>query len=214
MTDDNETSAGAANATEAAAQDAAPAAPADPDPLMALAAENAELKEQLLRAIAETDNSRKRLARELQETRQYAVAGFARDMLTATDNLTRALNALPQEERRAAEGTLKALIDGVELTEREMQRLLLRHGIERIEAKGERFDPHRHQAMFEVEDAEAADNTVVEVIQDGFQIGERVLRPAFVGVARRPRKAEGDALQQSPADEPEPGAESAIDKTV
>lgn len=168
-----------------------PVAEAEADPVAALEAENAALKDQALRAIAEMDNLRKRQAREVSETRQYAIAGFARDMLTATDNLARALSALSAEERSAAEGTLKTLIEGVELTEREMQRLLQKHGIEKIAAKGEKFDPHMHQAMFELDAGDGvADGTVVEVVQDGYAIGERVLRPAFVGVARRKKDAD------------------------
>jgi molecular chaperone GrpE len=179
-----------------------PETEAPADPVAALSAENAALKDQALRAIAEMDNLRKRQAREVAETRQYAIAGFARDMLTATDNLARALSALSEEERTAAEGTLKTLIDGVELTEREMQRLLQKHGIEKIAAKGEKFDPHMHQAMFELEAGDGvADGTVVEVVQDGYAIGERVLRPAFVGVARRRKGAD-------------PAPAEGVDKTV
>jgi molecular chaperone GrpE len=150
----------------------------------ALAAENAELKDRLLRLAAEMENLRKRMAREIEDTRSYAIAKFARDMLTATDSLSRALLVLPAETRDTAEGPLKSLIEGIDLTEREMQRLLAVHGVKPIEAEGQKFDPHRHQAMFEVPDPSRPEGTVVQVVQTGYAIGDRVLRPAMVGVAK------------------------------
>jgi molecular chaperone GrpE len=149
-----------------------------------LMAENAELKDRLLRTAAEVENVRKRGEREIADTRTYAIAGFARDMLAATDSLSRALAVVPAEVREHAEGTLKSLIEGIELTEREMQRLLAKHGVTPIEAQGLRFDPHKHQAMFEVPDPSQPEGTVVQVVQAGYAIGERVLRPALVGVAK------------------------------
>jgi molecular chaperone GrpE len=181
----------AANGNEAAA--AAAAETADPREaelkagraaLEALMAENAEMKDRMLRTVAEMENLRKRTEREVADTRTYAIAGFARDMLAATDSLERALSTVPAEVRANAEGTLKSLIDGIELTEREMQRLLAKHGVTPIEAKGQKFDPHKHQAMFEVPDPNAVEGTVVQVVQAGYAIGERVLRPAMVGVAK------------------------------
>ena len=154
------------------------------DPLAALTTENAELKDRLLRLAAEMDNLRKRMAREIEDTRTYAITKFARDMLTATDSLSRALLVLPAESRDTAEGPLKSLIDGIDLTEREMQRLLAVHGVKPIEAEGQKFDPHRHQAMFEVPDPTRPEGTVVQVVQAGYAIGDRVLRPAMVGVAK------------------------------
>jgi molecular chaperone GrpE len=150
----------------------------------ALVAENAELKDRLLRLAAEMENLRKRLAREVEDTRSYAITKFARDMLTATDSLNRAMMVLPPEAREHADGPLKSLIDGIELTEREMQRLLAVHGVRPIEAEGQKFDPHKHQAMFEVPDPTRPEGTVVQVVQAGFAIGDRVLRPAMVGVAK------------------------------
>ena len=150
----------------------------------ALAAENAELKDRVLRLAAEMDNLRKRMEREIADTRAYAITKFARDMLSATDSLSRALQMLPAEARATADGPLKALIEGIELTEREMQRLLGTHGVTPIEAEGQKFDPHRHQAMFEVPDPSRPEGTVVQVVQTGYAIGERVLRPAMVGVAK------------------------------
>jgi molecular chaperone GrpE len=143
------------------------------DPVEALAKENADLKDRLLRLAAEMEN-----------TRAYAITKFARDMLTATDSLSRALIVLPAETRDTADGPLKSLIDGIELTEREMQRLLAVHGVKPIEAEGQKFDPHKHQAMFEVPDPTRPEGTVVQVVQTGYAIGDRVLRPAMVGVAK------------------------------
>jgi molecular chaperone GrpE len=174
--------AAAENAAPAAEQSEAPASPADEAADLAL--RNAELNDKLLRLAAEMENTRKRFERELSDTRTYAIAGFARDMLTATDSLSRALMMLPAEARETADGSLKSLIDGIELTEREMQRLLAKHGVKPIEAEGEKFDPHKHQAMFEVPDPSRPEGTVVQVVQAGFSIGERVLRPAMVGVAK------------------------------
>ena len=164
------------------------------DPVAALTTENAELKDRLLRLAAEMENLRKRMAREIEDTRTYAITKFARDMLTATDSLSRALLVLPPVSRDTAEGPLKSLIDGIDLTEREMQRLLAVHGVKPIEAEGQKFDPHRHQAMFEVPDPTRPEGTVVQVVQAGYAIGDRVLRPAMVGVAKGgPSFAPGEA---------------------
>ena len=152
--------------------------------LDALVAENAEMKDRMLRTVAEMENLRKRTEREVADTRTYAIASFARDMLAATDAVSRALVTVPAEVRAGAEGTLKSLIDGIELTEREMQRLLAKHGVTPIEAQGQKFDPHKHQAMFEVPDPSVPEGTVVQVVQSGYAIGDRVLRPAMVGIAK------------------------------
>src|SRR5690606_4376468 len=122
------------------------------DPVEALRAENAELKDRVLRTIAEMENLRKRTERDVADTRAYAITGFARDMLSATDALARALVMLPPEARESDDPTVKSLIEGIEMTEREMQRLLAKHGVTPIEADGQKFDPHKHQAMFEVPD--------------------------------------------------------------
>ncbi len=172
-----------------------------------LAQKNAELNDKLLRMAAEMDNTRKRFERELVDTRTYAIAGFARDMLTATDSLSRALMTLPAEARETADTSLKSLIDGIELTEREMQRLLAKHGVKPIEAEGEKFDPHKHQAMFEVPDPNTPEGTVVQVVQAGFSIGDRVLRPAMVGVAKGgPKAGHKDGAEHPP--------DGGIDKSV
>jgi len=152
--------------------------------LDALVAENAEMKDRMLRTVAEMENLRKRTEREVADTRTYAIASFARDMLAATDAVSRALVTVPAEVRSSAEGTVKSLIEGIELTEREMQRLLAKHGVTPIEAQGQKFDPHKHQAMFEVPDPSVPEGTVVQVVQSGYAIGDRVLRPAMVGVAK------------------------------
>ena len=157
---------------------------AQPDPIEELRLQNADLTDRLLRLAAEMENLRKRSERDLNDTRAYAITGFARDMLTATDSLSRALTVLPAEARDGADPALQSLIDGIELTEREMQRLLAKHGVTPIEAEGQKFDPHKHQAMFEVPDPTRPEGTVVQVVQAGFSIGDRVLRPAMVGVAK------------------------------
>ena len=170
-------------------------AAAEANPVDALLAENADLRDRLLRLAAEMDNLRKRMDREIADTRAYAITKFARDMLTATDSLSRAMLVLPAETRDTADGPMKSLIEGIELTEREMQRLLAVHGVKPIEAEGQKFDPHKHQAMFEVPDPTRPEGTVVQVVQAGYAIGDRVLRPAMVGVAKggvaNPPPAEG-----------------------
>jgi molecular chaperone GrpE len=149
-----------------------------------LEAEKADLTDRLVRTAAEMDNLRKRAERDMADARKYAVTKLATDMLVVGDNLRRALQAVPPERRESADDVFKALLDGVVMTEREMDRLMEKHGITRIAAMGERFDPHRHQAMFEVTDASVPAGTVVQVMQEGYQIGDRVLRAALVGVSK------------------------------
>ena len=154
-------------------------------------AENAELKDRFLRAAAEMENLRRRTERDVKDARSYSISGFARDMLAVSDNLRRALEAVPQEERESGDESFKALLEGVEMTERSMQTALERHGVSKIEPEGQKFDPNFHQAMFEVPNADVPNNTVVQVVQAGYVIGERVLRPAMVGVAKggpKPRR--------------------------
>jgi molecular chaperone GrpE len=148
-----------------------------------LEAEKAELTDRLVRLAAEMDNLRKRTERDVADAHKYAVTKLASDMLIVGDNLRRALEAVPAE-RRESDEALKALAEGVEMTAREMDRLLQKNGVTRIAALGERFDPHRHQAMFEVADASVPAGTVVQVMQEGYQIGDRVLRAALVGIAK------------------------------
>ncbi len=184
MHDENQKPQENASEAEAAVKPEAADAAAQSDPVDTLKAENADLRDKLLRTVAEMENLRKRTEREVADTRSYAIASFARDMLTATDSLSRALMVLPAEARASTDATIKSLIDGIEMTEREMQRLLGKHGVKPIEAEGQKFDPHKHQAMFEVPDPSKPEGTVVQVVQAGFAIGDRVLRPAMVGVAK------------------------------
>jgi molecular chaperone GrpE len=176
----------------AAAEDAAnveDAAAAEPDPLDVLRAENGDLRDKYLRLAAEMDNLRRRTERDVKDAKSYSVAGFARDMLAVSDNLRRALDAIPADAREGGDAGFKALVEGVEMTERSMLAALERHGVHKIEPVGEKFDPNFHQAMFEVPNTEVANNTVVQVVQAGYVIGERVLRPAMVGVSKGGPKA-------------------------
>lgn len=169
---------------DAATQNAEEAVPAEPDPLDVLKAENAELRDRFLRLAAEMDNLRRRTDRDVKDAKSYSVAGFARDMLAVSDNLRRALDAVPADQRAGADATLTTLLEGVEMTERAMLSALERHGVKKIDAEGEKFDPNFHQAMFEVPNPSVPNNTVIQVVQAGFTIGDRVLRPAMVGVAK------------------------------
>ncbi|MGA8650006.1 MAG: nucleotide exchange factor GrpE [Xanthobacteraceae bacterium] len=153
---------------------------AQPDPV-ALAA---EFKDRLLRTLAEMENLRKRTEREVTEARLYGAASFARDLLGVADNMRRALDAVSPEMRASAEAGVKALIDGVELTERELLKALEKNGVRQFSPRGEKFDPNVHQAMFEVPNPSVPAGSVVEVVAPGYMIGERVLRPAMVGVSK------------------------------
>jgi molecular chaperone GrpE len=150
--------------------------------LTTLEADLAEHKDRLLRALAETENVRRRAQREREDASKYAVAGFAKDLLSAADNLRRALDSLPEAE--AKDERTRGLLAGVAATERELLGVFERHGIKRIDPKGERFDHNLHQAIFEAEQADQPSGTVVEVLQPGYVLHERLLRPAMVGVAK------------------------------
>ena len=185
----NETPAPAAD-DDRAATDAPAAAPADagPDPfkvLEALAAENAELKDKLLRAMAEMENLRRRTEKELADSRLYAVTNFAREMTGVADNLARAVDSVPAEARAAH----PALVEGVELTHRDLIARLARFQVRKLEPEGQKFDPNFHEALFEIPDETKPAGTVLQVVEQGYAIGERVLRPAKVGVARGGPKA-------------------------
>jgi molecular chaperone GrpE len=151
--------------------------------LTRLMQENEELKDRALRMAAEMENLRRRTARDMHDARTYAVSNFARDMLSVSDNLRRALDAIPAEAKAAADAGLKALAEGVEMTERAMLAALERHGVKKLAPEGEKFDPNFHQAMFEIPNPNVPANTVLQVVQPGYSIGERVLRPAMVGVS-------------------------------
>ena len=155
----------------------------------ALAKEAAEARDKMLRTLAEMENLRKRTSREVADARTYAITGFARDVLEIADNLQRALDALPMEAREAADPGLKALIEGVELTERSLLNTLEKNGVKKFDPSGGKFDPNFQQAMFEIPDPSVPPGTVVQVMQSGFMIGDRVLRPALVGVSKGGAKA-------------------------
>jgi molecular chaperone GrpE len=152
----------------------------------ALREENAQLKDKLLRGLADMENLRKRLEREKAEATLYAASNFARDLLSVADNFSRAVAAVTPEQRAAADEMSSNLLAGIEVTERELTNVLERHGIRRIDALGQKFDPHMHQAMFEVPTADHPAGTVVQVMQNGYAIGTRCLRPALVGVSKAP----------------------------
>src|SRR5215475_7783734 len=172
------------------------------DPVAALAKENAGMKDRLLRTLAEMENLRKRTEREVADAKSYGVTSFARDVLGVADNMRRAFEAIGPELRSSEDAGVKSLIDGVELTERELLKVLEKHGVRRFEPKGEKFDPNVHQAMFEVPDPAAPAGTVVQVIQPGYMIGDRMLRPALVGVAKGgPKAGVAEASEQAPAND-------------
>ncbi len=154
------------------------------DPQAEAVALAAELKDRLLRTLAEMENLRKRTEREVADVRLYGVSSFARDIFGVADNMRRALDAVSPELRSSAEAGVKALIDGVELTERELQKALEKNGVRQFSPRGAKFDPNVHQAMFEVPNASVPAGSVVEVVQPGYMLGERVLRPAMVGVSK------------------------------
>ncbi|MGE4164403.1 MAG: nucleotide exchange factor GrpE [Xanthobacteraceae bacterium] len=166
--------------TEAADADA----PADP--LAEAQREAADMKDKLLRTLAEMENLRRRTEREVSDARVYGIAGFARDVLGVADNMQRAMQAIGDELR--GHDAVKPLVEGVELTERELLKVLEKNGVKKFSPLGEKFDPNLHQAMFEVPDPGAAPGTVAQVVQDGYKIGERVLRPAMVAVYKAPPK--------------------------
>jgi molecular chaperone GrpE len=162
----------------------APAAAPEPTPSTALEREHAEMRDRLLRTLAEMENLRKRTEREVVDARLYGVSSFARDVLGVADNMRRALDAAPPELRASAQAGVKALIEGIELTERELVKALEKNGVRQFTPEREKFDPNVHQAMFEVPDASVPAGSIVQVVQPGYMIGERVLRPALVGVSK------------------------------
>jgi len=175
--------------TAPAGDPAQPDAAAAPKASTSLDRELADMKDRLLRTLADMENMRKRTDREIADVKVYAISQFARDILGVADNMHRAMQALDDELRAKADDAMKALLDGVELTERELMNVLDKHGVKKLEPQGQKFDPNRHQAMFEVEDASVPNGTVVQVMQAGYTIGERVLRPALVAVSKGGPKA-------------------------
>lgn len=187
--------------TPVAANDAGPdAAAADSERSSNELASHAEaeievLKDRVLRAVAEAENTRRRAQRDVEDARKYAVAEMARDLLGVADNLRRALDAVPAEARES-HAELANLMTGVELTERELAKAFDKVGIAKIDPMGEKLDPNLHQAMMQVPDATAEPGTVVQVVQVGYKIQDRLLRPAMVGVAAPPSAGSGGPGEQ------------------
>jgi len=174
-------------------------APEAGDPVAEARREAVEFKDKLLRTLAEMENLRKRTEREVVDARVYGTAGFARDVLAVADNMHRALETIGPELRDAADAKVKAFIEGVELTERELLKMLEKNGVKKFSPQGEKFDPNVHQAMYEAPTSDQPPGHVAQVIQAGYMIGDRVLRPALVAVSK--------ALPKSPVsanDNPNP----------
>jgi molecular chaperone GrpE len=170
-----------------------PAAPqVAPKPSTSLDRELADTKDRLLRTLADMENLRKRTEREVADARMYGISAFARDVLTVADSMHLALEALDKELREKSDASVKALLDGVELTERALLNALEKNGVKRIEPLGQKFDPNKHQAMFEAENASVPAGHVAQVMQAGYLMGDRVLRPALVAVSRGAPKTSAD----------------------
>ena len=163
--------------------------------------ENDALNDKVLRLVAEMENLRRRTAREKTEMAKYAISDFARDVLSIGDNLARALDHVPADAA-AQDPALKSLMDGVQMTDRELHAVLERHGITRFDPRGERFDPNIHQAMMKVPDDSVEEGTIVEVMQHGYMIAQRVLRPAMVSISQGgPQAARPDGNQSTGVNE-------------
>ena len=175
---------------------------ADAERIAELEAENADVKDRLLRLAADMENLRRRTEREVKDARTYAVTSFAREMLSVADNLRRAIDAVPDEARESGDSGMTSLIEGVEMTERGLLASLEKNGVKKLEPEGQKFDPNFHQAMYEVPNPEVPNNTVVDVVQPGYVIGDRMLRPAMVGVAKGGPKE----VAQPESDGPDPAS--------
>ena len=174
----------AASASSPAPNGAA-ATPSEPDPFVVLEnlnAENATLKDRVLRTMAEMENLRRRTEKEVTDAKTYGVSNFAREMLNVADNLSRALASLPKDA--VQDGSLKTVLEGVDLTEKDLLSRLSRFGVKPLDPQGKKFDPNMHEALFEIPDESVPAGTVLQVMETGYSIGERVLRPAKVGVSR------------------------------
>lgn len=174
-------------ADEAQTSDAGESGDAARDRIEELEAENAALRDRALRAIAEADNIRKRAERESASARDYAIERFARDILGVADNLTRALDAIPEDKREEQPESVRNLLAGVEMTQRELLRVFERHNVHAIDPQGESFDPNMHQAVSQIPSDQPA-GKVAMVMQTGYRLGERVLRAAMVAVSAGPAK--------------------------
>ena len=170
------------------------------DPLAALTAERDQLKDQLLRALADTENMRRRSEREATNVRKYGHTPFARDLVGAIDNLARVVESAPENLEEADE-TVKSLITGIQLSWTELQSVIEKHGIKRVEPLGEKFDYNLHQAMFEVPTNDQPSGIVLEVVQHGYVLHERLLRPAMVGVSKTGDEAGATGNDQPKTDE-------------
>ena len=179
-----------ANDTSVTSDGAAPATPTAEERLAQIEAELAEAKDRLLRALAETENVRRRAERERADAAKYGAGAFAKDLLNVADNLRRALDSAPADQ--AADERTRNLVQGVAATERELLAAFERNGIRRIDPAGERFDHNLHQAIFEVESSGQPPGTVVQVLQPGYVMHDRLLRPAMVGVAKGEGKPPAD----------------------
>ncbi len=176
---------------------AAPAEPAGDDRMAELEAEIAKLKNEVLYAKAETENVRRRLEQQAEDRGKYAISNLAKDVLSVADNLRRALDAVPPTAREGND-IANTLTVGVEMTERELLNTFERYGIRLVPAQGVRFDPNVHQAMMEVEDTTQPEGTVVMVMQQGYVIHDRLLRPALVGVSKGgPKLPPGEQVDTS-----------------
>jgi molecular chaperone GrpE len=158
----------------------------------------AEFKDKLLRTLAEMENLRKRTEREVADARLYGNASFARDVLAVADSMQRAFEAMGSELREQGDAKVKALVEGVELTERELLKVLEKHGVKKFSPAGEKFDPNVHQAMYEVDNPELPAGHVAQVIQAGYMLGDRVLRPALVAVAKAAQKSPPSSANDNP----------------
>jgi molecular chaperone GrpE len=182
MSDEKEPLTPANEAASDRGDEAEAAPPTAEERVVALEAELADVHDRLLRALAETENTRRRAQRERADAEKYSVAKFAGDMLSVADNLRRALDSLPEAEAR--DDRTRSLLDGVAATERELLAAFERYSLKRIDPKGEKFDHNFHQAVFEMENTGRPAGTVVEVLQPGYVLHDRLLRPAMVGVAK------------------------------
>ena len=173
------------------------------------------LKDQLLRALADAENARRRAKKDVDDARNYAISRFAQDLLGVADNLGRALESIPAE-RRESDDAVKAIAEGIEMTAREFETALGRHGITRIDPLGEKFDYNLHQALFETAETDQPDGTVVQVFQTGYRIGDRLLREAMVGVAKGGTQpvadAEADPEAEAEAETGSDGADAPADE--
>lgn len=167
------------------------------DPLAEARREAAEFKDKALRTLAEMENLRKRTEREVADARLYGNASFARDVLQVADNMQRALDAIDPELRN--DEKTKSFIEGVELTERELLKVLAKHGVKKFSPDGEKFDPNVHQAMFEMERPDLPPGHVAQVIQAGYMLGDRVLRPAMVAVVKATPRSQPASANDNPA---------------